>query len=115
MEAPISSAHGHWPVNDSSVAEFHGWQRRLTLASVNEAIRLLQSEKFQKLTNQHVHCIAEYRAIEIDDESFFDKAFSTGKEVAACLAFAMEIGWHAVLQDLARLRSTLLGPPLARS
>jgi len=65
-----------------------GWERYLTLAAVDEAIRLLESDQFEKLTDQHVHCIAEYGAITIDDESFFNKAFSTGKEVAACLACA---------------------------
>jgi len=96
-----------------------GWERHLTLAAVDEAIRLLESDQFEKLTDQHVRCIAEYGAITIDDESFFDKAFSTGKEVAACLACARDVGSTAVLEDLSRLRATLLGrslpPPVPRA
>ena len=89
-----------------------GWERYLTLAAVDEAIRLLESDQFEKLTDQHVHCIAEYGAITIDDESFFNKAFSTGKEVAACLACARDVGSSVVLEDLASLRATLLGRSL---
>jgi hypothetical protein len=63
----------------------------------------------KKLTGQHIHCIAEYDAITIDGERFFDKAFSSGKEVAACLAFAMEIGWLEALDDMMRFRVTVLG------
>ena len=91
-----------------------GWERYLTLAAVDEAIRLLESDQFEKLTDQHVRCIAEYGAITIDDESFFDKAFSTGKEVAACLACARDAGSNAVLEDLASLRATLVGRELSR-
>ena len=89
------------------------WERYLTLAAVDEAIRLLESDQFEKLTDRQVRCIAEYGAITIDDESFFDKAFSTGKEVAACLACARDVGSSVVLEDLASLRATLLGRSLA--
>jgi hypothetical protein len=80
------------------------------LRSLDEAIRLIESDKIEKLTGQHIHCIAEYDAITIDGECFFDKAFSSGKEVAACLAFAMEIGWREALEDMVRFRVTVLGP-----
>src|SRR6187401_1710020 len=33
-------------------------------------------------------------AITIDGERFFEKAFSSGKAVAACFAFAMLTGWR---------------------
>jgi hypothetical protein len=101
------------PAKASWLEALRGWERHLTLAAVDEAIRLLESEQFEKLTDQHVRCIAEYGAITIDDESFFDKAFSTGKEVAACLACARDAGPAAVLEDLASLRATLLGRSLA--
>ena len=91
------------------VADLHIWERQLALHSLDEAIRLIESDKVEKLTGQHIRCIAEYDAITIDGESFFHKAFSSGKAVAACLAFAMEIGWCEVLDDLLRLRLTLLG------
>ena len=91
------------------VAELHTWERQLALRSLDEAIRLIESDKVRKLTERHIHCIAEYDAITIDGESFFHKAFSSGKAVAACLAFAMEIGWREVLEDMRQLRLTLLG------
>jgi hypothetical protein len=92
------------------LAELHTWERQLVLRSLDEAIRLIESEKVEKLTGQHIHRIAEYDAISIDGECFFDKAFTTGKEVAACLAFAMEIGWREALDDMLRFRVTVLGP-----
>jgi len=97
------------------LAEFHSWERQLVLRSLNEAIRLIESEKVEKLTGQHIHRIAEYDAITIDGECFFDKAFSSGKEVAACLAFAMEIGWREALDDMLRFRLTVLGRAPAQS
>lgn len=92
------------------LAELHSWERQLVLRSLDEAIRLIESEKVEKLSEQHIHCIAEYDAIEIDGECFFDKAFSSGKAVAACLAFAMEIGWREALDDMVRFRVAVLGP-----
>jgi hypothetical protein len=89
--------------------ELHDWERKLRLPSLNEAIRLLASEKFHKLTEKEIRCIAEYGAIQIDDEVFFRSSFSTGKEVAACLGHAMRLGNAAVLEDMTRLRATLLG------
>ena len=97
------------PAKQQLLAELHAWERQLAQRSLEEAIRLIQSDKVEKLTGQHIHCIAEYDAITIDGESFFDKAFSSGKAVAACLAFAMEIGWRETLDDLVRLRLTLVG------
>ena len=90
--------------------ELHSWERQLVLQSLNEAIRLMESKKVEKLTDRHLHAIAEYEAIRIDEEVFFDKAFTSGKEVAACLAFAMEIGWQEALDDFVRFRLTVTGP-----
>jgi hypothetical protein len=98
------------PAKQELLAELHIWERQLVLCSLDEAIRLIESEKAEKLTEQHIHCIAEYDAITIDGECFFDKAFSSGKEVAACLAFAMEIGWREALDDMVRFRAAVLGP-----
>ena len=97
------------------LAELHTWERQLVLRSLDEAIRLIESEKVEKLTGQHIHRIAEYDAITIDGECFFDRAFTTGKAVAACLAFAMEIGWREALDDMLRFRVTVLGPGAAAS
>ena len=91
------------------IAELHTWERQLALRSLDEAIRLIESDKVEKLSWQHIHCIAEYAAITIDGECFFDKAFTRGKVVAACLAFAKEIGWREALDDMTRLRVTVLG------
>ena len=115
MQAPCSGAVERRQARERSLAELRVWERQLTLPSVNEAIRLLESEKFQKLTARQLQCIAEYSAIRIDEEFFFDKAFSTGKEVAACLAYAMEIGGEEVLEDMARLRLTVVGSSAAPS
>jgi hypothetical protein len=94
---------------EQMLVELRTWERQLVLRSLDEAIRLIGSDKVEKLTGQHIHCIAEYDPITIDGECFFDKAFTSGKVVAACLAFAREIGWREVLDDLVRLRVTVLG------
>jgi hypothetical protein len=98
------------PAKEELLKEIHSWERQLVLRSLDEAIRLIESEKVEKLTGQHLHSIAEYDAITIDGECFFEKAFSSGKPVAACLAFAMEIGWREALNDMVRFRLTVLGP-----
>jgi hypothetical protein len=97
------------PAKKELLTELHRQERRLALRSLNEAIRLIESGKAEKLTREHLHFIAEYHAIQIDGEWFFDKAFSSGKEVAVCLAIAMEIGWQEALDDMLRLRLTVLG------
>lgn len=98
---------------DTLFRELHSLQSRLTLSSITEAIRLLKSDKFSRLTDRDVRDVANYRAIEIDDEPFFHKAFSAGKEVAANLAFAATLGRHAILEDLQRLHATVTGSPVA--
>ena len=98
------------PAKDELLAELHTWERQLVLRSLDEVIRFIESEKVEKLTGQHIHCVAEYDAITIDGERFFDKAFTRGKAVAACLAFAMEIGWREALDEMVRFRVAVLGP-----
>lgn len=111
MQAHCSGRVGQQrPAKEQLLAELHTWERQLVLRSLDEAIRLIESDKVEKLTEQHIHCIAEYDAITIDGECFFDKAFSRGKEVAACLALAIEVGWRDALDDLVRFRATVLGP-----
>jgi hypothetical protein len=109
MQAQCSGGVQQHPAKEELLAELRRWERQLVLRSLEEAIRLIESDKAEKLTGRHIHCIAEYDAITIDGECFFDKAFTSGKEVAACLAFAMAIGWRETLDDLRRLRMTLLG------
>lgn len=84
-------------------------EQRLTIASLEEAIRLLRSEKFDALTHEHVRAVAEYGSIEIGNEAFFERAFSAGKEAAASLGYALHQGRRVVLDDLLRLQSTLRG------
>lgn len=91
------------------LAELRAWEKQLARRALDEAIRLIESGKVEKLNGQHIHCIAEYDAITIDGECFFNKAFSSGKAVAACLGLAMQIGWQEVLEDMVRLRAAL-GP-----
>jgi len=90
--------------------ELHALQPQLTLPSISEAIRLLESDKFARVTDQDVKAIANYRSVEIDDETFFQKAFSPGKEIAASLSFATYLGKSVVLEDLRRLLATATGP-----
>jgi hypothetical protein len=95
--------------------ELHGIERHLNLPSVEELIRLLRSDRFERITDAHVRAVGEYGAIELDGESFFARAFSAGKEVAASLALARELGVRQVLADLQALRASMLGPCLAVS
>jgi hypothetical protein len=72
-----------------------------------ESIRLLQSDRFELLSDADVRAVADYRAIELGDEVFFERAFSQGKEAAASLAFARLLGREQVLEDLRLLRDSL--------
>ena len=94
----------------SPLAELHQLQREIPVPSLAEIVRLLESEKFQDLTRAHVRAVAEYHAIRLGEEWFFDKAFTTGKEVAASLGYAMHLGREVVLEDIRRLLETALGP-----
>ena len=95
------------------MTELHGVQRSLNRRSVDELIRLLKSKCFQMLTNEQIRTVGEYGAIELEGESFFARAFSTGKEVASSLALAREHGAGHVLSDLLALRASMIGPELA--
>ena len=94
----------------SMLADLHRLQREIPVRSLTEIIRLLESEKFHELTRAHIRAVAEYHAIKLGEEWFFDKAFTTGKEVAASLGYAMHLGREVVLEDIRRLRATALGP-----
>ena len=77
------------------------------LPSLCESIRLLESEEFESLTDADVHAIANYRAVDLGRETFFERAFTPGKEAAASLGFARIIGREAVLGDLQHLHASL--------
>ena len=91
----------------SLLQELHRFARTASLASLCEAIRLLESDRFCELTDSDIQQVANYRGIELGDEWFFRKAFTPGKEAAASLAFAQRLGPEVVLEDLQRLRGSL--------
>ncbi len=91
------------------MVELHSIERSLNRRSVDELIRLLESDQFEQVTNDQIRTVGEYSAIEVAGESFFHRAFSTGKEVASSLALARELGANRVLRDLLALRSSMIG------
>ncbi len=93
--------------------ELRTFQKRLSEASVAEALRLLESPHFQDLTDQHVREVAEYRPIELAGERFFERAWSRSKEAAAMLGLARLLGSDCVRSDLANLRSSIRGAEAA--
>ena len=92
------------------MTDLHGMERNLNRRSVDELIRLLKSDRFEHVTNEQIRTIGEYGAIEVSGESFFARAFSTGKEAASSLALARELGVRCVLGDLQALRASMTGP-----
>ena len=90
-------------------AELLCFQAGLTEASIAEALRLLGSDRFPELTEQHVREVMEYRPIELSGERFFGRAWSRGKEAGATLGFARRLGAKVVCDDLVRLRASLRG------
>lgn len=91
------------------LAGLHRSEQALTAASLSEAIRLLESDRFAELTAAQIREVAEYRPIQLGDERFFEKAWSRGKEVAAALGFAQRLGPEVVREDLLGLRAILSG------
>ena len=85
----------------------HAFEGAALTPALRETVRLLQSDKFLRLTSADICEIANYRAIEIDDEEFFARPFTPGKEAAATLGFAQQLGRDVVLRDLRQLRSTV--------
>ena len=104
-------------LNDDLVQELRAdlrqLQRDLTEAALAEALRLLESPRFEQLTEQQVREVAEYRAIEIAGERFFQPAFSRSKEAGAMLGFARLLGADNVRDDLTRLRGSIHDPSAA--
>lgn len=47
---------------------------------VDELLRLLESDKFEHLTQTQIYEIGDYHSIEIEGEVFFEEPFSTSKE-----------------------------------
>ena len=91
----------------SILGELHQFERAMTVDSLSEAIRLLESDCFDDLTAEHIRQVGEYRPIQVGEERFFERAWSRGKEVAAALGFAQYVGPEAVREDLVRLLENL--------
>jgi hypothetical protein len=87
--------------------ELHALEWSALTPALCETLRLLESDKFEHLRDSDLHEIANYRAVELEDDVFFERAFTPGKEAAATLAFARYLGRETVLGDLHRLRATL--------
>jgi hypothetical protein len=90
-------------------AEFLRLEAGLTEASIAEALRLLESDRFPELTEAHVREVMEYRPIELSGDRFFARAWSRSKEAGATLGFALRLGARVVCDDLVRLRASLGG------
>ena len=99
------------PDKRKMLADLRSMERGLTLPSLEEAIRLLESDRFRELTAEQIRAVAEYQAIELGSDSYFEKAFTPGKAAAASLGFACLLGRDAVLDDLQRLLATARSSP----
>ena len=86
--------------------ELRNFQSLLTEAALAESLRLLESPRFEDLTEQHVREVGEYRPIEIHGERFFERAWSRSKEAAATLGFALLLGADTVCEGLRQLERT---------
>ncbi len=91
----------------SMLDELHALEGSALTPALCETVRLLESGKFERLRDSDLHEIANYRAVELDDDVFFERAFTPGKEAAATLGFARYLGRETVLGDLHRLRAAL--------
>ena len=92
---------------ESMLAHLHELEAKLNVRALDELIRMIESEKFRELTCEHIQTVGQYSPIEINGERFFDKAFTTGKEVAGSLGYARHIGRRRALSDLIGLRASL--------
>jgi len=90
--------------------ELRALERELTEPSLAEALRLLESPRFESVTDAHVREVAQYRGIEVAGERFFERPWSCSKEASAMLGFARMLGAAFVRQDLRRLRDSLRDP-----
>ena len=92
---------------DERESILHALEKQAIARSLCEAIRLIESDKFEALTADHIRDVASYRSIEVEDEVFFERSFTPGKEAASTLALARKLGRDIVLRDLHRLRASL--------
>ena len=88
------------PHNKEIIEKLDKFVLNMKEASANEAIRLIESDKFDKLEMSHINEVRNYHSIEIDGEKFFDEPFATGKEVGDCLIIAKQFDKEVVLKKL---------------
>ena len=103
----MSSVCRHRVDRAALLDELHRFEWSALAPALCETVRLLESGKFDRLSESDLNEIANYRAVELDDEIFFDRAFTPGKEAAASLAFARYLGIDAVLKDLRSLAASI--------
>jgi hypothetical protein len=94
-------------LSDLLKRELRALERDLSEPSLAEALRLLDSPRFEKVTDAQIRAVAEYQPIEVAGERFFERAWSRSKEAGAMLGFARLLGAVFVRQDLRRLRSSV--------
>ncbi len=78
----------------------HSRMLDLRQPAFQELIRLLSSEKFGCLYEEQIHKVGDYLPIKVEGEVFFNKPFSTGKEVATVLRIPWRLGRDAVRKEL---------------
>ena len=90
-------AHG---VNEpaSLLEELRRFEQAMTVASLSEAIRLLESDCFDDPTAEHIREVGEYRPIQLGDKRFFE----TIQDLIRCQGCQGSVSHHSDL--------TLSGP-----
>ena len=78
----------------------HSRMLDLRQPAFQELIRLLSSEKFGCLYEEQIQKVGDYLPIKVEGEVFFNKPFSTGKEVATVLRIPWRLGRDAVRKEL---------------
>jgi len=97
-------------IRERLLKQLHRFEWSACLPALSESIRLLESDEFAELTQDHIREVSDYRAIRLGGQVYFERAFSPGKEAAMSLAAACLVGRELVLDDLTRLHSSVTGP-----
>lgn len=86
----------------------HKLERGLNESSLSELIKLLESDKVDKLTAGQIEDLGSYKGATVEGEEFFYKPFSRGNEPGKIIELAKKIGKEEVLRDLKALRDGLI-------
>lgn len=88
----------------------HEKEKRITPQALDELIRLLKNaQDFESLSDNDITWVGNYHAIRLNERPYFNKAFTTGKEVATILRIAEILGRKEVLADLLHLQKGIRG------